>query len=243
MKMCIGFVVLAALLQGCGRTGADHSAVLAETQVSSLELLPAYQKWDPVLVDQLKAKAKALAERELGRMAATEMLYRNVVESQTPAYDQLPSSLGAWVKIYRNFEGYEVKDIIRSDSYLSPIEYEIEYRYTIMSTRPVMSLGAEGAQSAIKNSFFDPVADRTVVYTYKCDAWGNAVGDLPKLLDRVNYYTRDNKWGTKKIEGTNPTSPWPPQGIPAGGFGGAQGFPPTQFPNQPPFPQEAPQPE
>ncbi|MEK7793998.1 MAG: hypothetical protein AAB353_05695 [Candidatus Hydrogenedentota bacterium] len=242
MKTCFGIIILAVFLQGCGRTGVDGFGDLEEAAASPAETLPAYQKWDPAFVDQLKAKANALAERELGRMAATEMLYRNVVELQTPGIDQLPDGTGAWVKIYRSFEGYEIKDIVRSDSYLSPIEYEIEYRYTIFSTRPLSQLEADGAARAAKDSFFDPLAVRTVSNTYKCDAWGNVVGDFPNLLDRVNYFTRDVDW--RDETGYEKTiNPFKTPEMREMVFGGAQGFPPVQIPNQPPFPQEAPQPQ
>lgn len=139
--------------------------------------------------DMLLEKANALAESEMARLAATELVYRNQVETQEFVLPVVGSRTGTVIKMYREFTGYEVIDVVRSDSLLCPIEIAVRYDFDMLGTQP-RSFGAPDAETLTRNDFeFDVLWQGNLAHVYQCDREGELLGALLEL-PRANFYER-----------------------------------------------------
>ncbi len=143
-------------------------------------------------VAKLTEKAHQLAESEMARMSAAEMIYRNKVqvnETSIPAMilgESLKTTV--YLKIYRNFTGYEVEDIVFSDSVLYPVTYEIRYEYDVLATthRGSHLLNANSLSSQDRE--FKLLRHSSTTQRYRCDRSGSYKGAPAGLLSRPNLF-------------------------------------------------------
>src|SRR5262245_45380293 len=121
------------VLAGCTPPTESGDSVEATEKEGDVVQIP--DMTDPRLIEDeyaahLLKKGQELAQRELGRMAAAELTYRNKAEfHQLPHGDLFADGQGTFVKLYRNFTGYEIEDIYRSESFLYPIAYQIRFSF------------------------------------------------------------------------------------------------------------------
>ena len=147
---------------------------------------------EPGYIDMLKAKAAALAESELARMAAVELMYRSRVqlyESEDPVF---LNKFGVYMKLHRNFKGYRLIDIVRSESLMFPIVFEIRYEFDLLGTKE-HSMDARNAKELAKEERdLRVLGNYGFSRLYRCDAAGNVVGGAGQFLPRPDLYELDS---------------------------------------------------
>ncbi len=213
---CSISALVLALFMGCtppnstqtNQTSDDVSA--ASTDVVHLPNLT-----DPRVIEEaysahLLKKAKELAERELGRMAAAELTYRNKATfNQIPSGSLFAEGQGTYIKLYRNFTGYEIEDIYRSESFLYPVAYQVRFNFDMLATPPRSSTLQDAQKVAQTDVEFSVIGTFSLVRRYRADRNGEYVGNLPDLPPRPNYHTR--------AEGTEEAGAALPNNLPPGG--------------------------
>ncbi len=218
MKMFIPFLVLSILALGCSQTNLSGSS-------SSPPAAPSPAIRSKAFVDMLKEKAADLAEADLTRFNVADAAYKAKVQLHT---QDLPmGETGIYIKMYRHFTGYEVRDIYRSDSLIYPIAYAIRFYYEIVATAPQhMDLpGAE--EKAKRDNEFKVVSKHSITRYYACDDDGDYAGNLPEVPARPNYYTRFQ--GIDPEPGAVRPNPLPPAAVNVGVQGGTlDGVPPIR---------------
>ena len=152
---------------------------------------------DPVLnrpgasyTDMLIRKAQELAEKELGRMSAAELTYRNTVSFQELVGPMFTPGTGNYMKMYRSFNEFTIKDIYRSESFVYPVAVEIEFKYQFLNTQPRSSALPNARALSRADTRFSVVGSYTLTRRYRCDGEGNYTGRLPELPPRPNFYRR-----------------------------------------------------
>ena len=73
--------------------------------------------------DFLRGEAVKLAEAELARLSAIELVYRNKVYYHSFSIPQTWLKGGAYVKMYRQFTDYSVVNITHTTSLLHPVAF------------------------------------------------------------------------------------------------------------------------
>ena len=140
--------------------------------------------------DYLKQKATDLAEADMARLSAVELVYRDKMYYYGYQNSVATISHGAYAKMYRQFTGYEVLDIIHSDSLFHPILFTIEFDCDILVTEPVFveRESRKEAQNAHTNKTYRFQRSHKVRRTYTCDEKGSPQQPLPPPLERPNYW-------------------------------------------------------
>ena len=131
-------------------------------------------------VEMLKEKACALAEAEIVKFNEIEQQYRDEVEFHE-FMTVAPTRL--FQKSYREFRDYELTDIYRSDSYLTPVVYEIKYSFDYYTTPQRHIEGdEEGAKKTCQDDQgFKLYTSNSLVRRYRCNAEGEYDGKLADL--------------------------------------------------------------
>lgn len=141
----------------------------------------------PEFVEMLKAKAEALAKSELARLREAEKLYKD--EVFTELYEDHPfnPSLGVVYKRYRQYTGYTIADIRRTESFVAPIGIVIDFDYQLMGTllRPTDMENAEGLTA--EDTEFSSLKERTLRRVYDCDMHGGIM-TVPPPPPPDTYY-------------------------------------------------------
>ncbi len=147
--------------------------------------------------DYLEQKAHELAEADLARLSAIELVYRNKMYYYGFEIPSSNISHGAYAKMYREFTGYELVDITHSDSLFHPILFAIEFNYDILLSEPVFveRENRKDAQNAYINKNYHFHRSDNVRRTYLCDEKGSPRQPLPPPLARPNYWDK----GTKQL--------------------------------------------
>ena len=147
--------------------------------------------------DYLEQKALDIAETEMARLSAIELVYRNKMYYYGFEIPGINLSHGAYAKMYRQFTSYEVVDITSSDSLLQPILFVIEFNYDILLSEPVFveQENREDALTAYINKNYHFHRGDKVRRTYSCDEKGSPQQPLPPPLERPNYWDK----GTKQL--------------------------------------------
>ncbi len=195
-------VAIAAGIAGCTPTQPGNSASNDNLSTSGTNV--------DAFREMLQGKAQEIAERDLARIMATELLYRNVTEYFEPIHRGRQMSVPLWVKQYRHYRSYEIADIYRSDSYLYPIVYEIHYLYDYLHTQRREILQTPNAkQVAMKDQDFMVSGSGALIRRYRCDSDGNYIGDLPEIPPRPTFeFYPSGKRIREKNEGIpNPIPP------------------------------------
>ena len=186
--------------------------------VSALILAATYRVPAAVKIDQvvessneyaepavLIEKANALGKSEIARLAAAEMIYRNKVYIHA---FQLDGSSGQpirlFMKLYRQFTGYEVVDIERSSSVLRPLKISIRFNYDRIGTRDVKgNTGDTELRSQVEADVaFITHDSESIVREYPCNAQGEVVKLPSPVLDRPNFWWKNGRepYGVAWIE-------------------------------------------
>ncbi len=146
--------------------------------------------------ETLMERARQLAEQELARLSAAEMIYRNKVYDHVYVDEDNGVRTDILMKYYRNFRGAEVLDLKRTDSLLYPLEFVIRYDFDMLGTRTEAGLPTTMAETAkkVKNdNSFRVYASDSLVRQYRCDASGEHDQSIAELLPRPNYWEL-NPW-------------------------------------------------
>lgn len=110
--ICTALVLLAVSL-ACGRNSASFGV--------------------PDIV-VLREAGNRLAESEMKRLQALEEPRKDELIRSPTMNPFTYGTSGIYSRVYREYTGYEVKDIRLKDSLLSPVEYEIAYEFKVFST-------------------------------------------------------------------------------------------------------------
>lgn len=160
------------LIIGCARPGTNDTS-------------------DSTDSDELIAKAEALAQSELMRLNAIEMVYRNIPEVHRYSSPATLTPESGWVKVYRRISSFEVNDVRRTDSVLHPVIYEVDYKYDVFGTLyrnnriiNALELSRSDSQFAIRYS-------GVIKHTYQCDTNGDLVKNTGLILTRPNFFIDD----------------------------------------------------
>ena len=198
----IAVVFVPILALGCGAPSEELAAVADAASEAAVEVVSfesrdssdtdivEYGGAEIAYVAHLTERARALGRRELGRMAAAELIYRNSTEfHELMGVVFLPGS-GVHLKMYRNFTDFSIEDIYRSESYLYPVAFEIRFSYDLLGTPPRSADLPNAAALAQKDLEFSLLGRFSLVRRYRADGDGNYTGNLPALPPRPNFYHR-----------------------------------------------------
>lgn len=138
----------------------------------------------------LRERATGLAEAEIARLSAIELIYRNKTFRYSFESRQVDLSGSAFGKMYRQFTGFEIMDIVHSDSLLLPLVIDIEFSYDLLGTKviPVDAKKPQNAKIAQSDHDFRLVAQKTIQLQYDWDEQGNVIGPELDFLARPNHY-------------------------------------------------------
>lgn len=191
LRATVALILISVLLGGCLRSGSGQGNAGAESQRSG-EAVSLAVAHDALAhhAESIRAKAEAFAQAELARMNAAEMMYRNKVtlhEITIPASGNISR---VKVKMYREFTGYEVVDIYRSDSVLAPIVYEIKYQYNLYSTPARNSANKVEYELAEHDTKFFLDGQYAITRRYPCAPNGEYAGTLPPLPPRPDFFAK-----------------------------------------------------
>lgn len=129
----------------------------------------------------LQIRADELAQSEIARLAAEALLHRSRATLHETRLPVIGSKVGVYLKIYREFTGYEVVDIVRSNSVLYPIEMVIRFDFDVLATE-VRGMSEPDAQVHAQADFrFRVFRQNSVTRRYRCDSQGNTADTLPEL--------------------------------------------------------------
>lgn len=218
------FAIAAVATAGCSMpapetTGAaDPGAAEKSSVAREAPASPALTKPDATYVELLMRKAKELAERELGRMSAAELTYRNTVSFQELVGTMFTPGTGNYMKMYRSFNDFSIRDIYRSESFVFPVAVEIQFEYQFLNTQPRPSTLPDAEALSKSDTRFSIAGTYTLTRRYRCDGEGNYTGRLPELPPRPDYYRR----GLDQAAEPNAAQP---NRLPAGGPGAGTALP------------------
>ena len=158
---------------------------------------------DRAFVAMLKEKAAALAQAEMAKYNALDELYKDKVEFSSLSIPVIGSSSGAYLKQYRRFEGFEIKDIYyRPESLLYPIVFEISFDYETFATDVVHATTPDAAEAAKAMTQFNSYGRYALTRRFRCDMNGNYVGSLPPRPPIPNFFSRQSP--VEEKEGSRP---------------------------------------
>jgi len=143
-------------------------------------------------VERMKRAAAKIGDAEIAKFNAQELKYKDEVlfSSIGTILPEMDFGNGVFMKRYRVFKGYELKDIVKTDSMVAPYILVIEYSYDFMMTPAHDARNAgdtEARDLAAKDTEFK--ADLFhLIRRYHCDAKGNFVGKISDLPPLENFY-------------------------------------------------------
>lgn len=173
--------VMVGLVIGCQQPPAPPVQQVVETPVAKPETPAEYAQ-------RLRLRAHEIAQGELSRLAAADLVYRSSSELHETLNLRTGVPMGLYMKIYRNFTGAEVMSIDQTSSLLAPVAVTIRYDYDLIgTTMHIMSDKTSKAKSQ-KDTDYSVVSRFFVTRRYLCDTDGFVVGDLPPLLSRAQYW-------------------------------------------------------
>ncbi len=142
-------------------------------------------------IEALKQKADTFAQSEMARYNAIELIYKNIPELHTTRVPINNNLIKGWTKTYRRFTEYEVVDIVRSESMLSPIQYEITFHYEQYNT-PYRKTDAPNAQQLCEDDFeYELRFTESLTRTFACDTQGELLESVSAPPERPLYFKRD----------------------------------------------------
>lgn len=204
----IGIPVLAALavaawvVGGCGRYAPVADSTGAERDSARFGVMHHPFEY----ARHLQAKAGKLAEAEISRLSAAEMIYRNEAKLYTTHVPITMELTGGWTKLYREYTNYDVFDVYRSESLIYPVTIELRFEYDLVGT-PYRSIhGSESMKQAQTDTDYSVVRSGTLIRRYRCDALGDYVGKIPDLPPRPHYF-EDQDPTAAQGAGSNPYPP------------------------------------
>lgn len=149
-------------------------------------------------IEELQEKASVIGQRELERFNAADLIYKNIPEFHSTIIPIMNKKRSIWVKTYRKYTGFSVLDISQSSSFISPILYEIEYKYTQFSTSYRVIGDRENAQQlSLEDSQFSLILSDSFTRQYLCNKEGDLTGSLPPLPIRPDYF--QSSYGSKVV--------------------------------------------
>jgi hypothetical protein len=154
--------------------------------------------------------ANELAVTELAKFKELEERYSSRVRFYKNRAHPFNPESGVYIKWYREFSGYEVLDIMQSNSVLRPIIYEVRFDYTFMHTKWLSSLDAD--EFLDKDPLRDARAETEFradgVYSlyrrYPCNRAGEYLGGLNPIPPRdfipsIDYKTVVDGWSPRDL--------------------------------------------
>jgi hypothetical protein len=144
-------------------------------------------------VDMLKRAAGKIASSEMAKFNALELQDKDkvVFSSIGTILPEMDYGTGIYMKRYRKFTRYELKDIVKSDSMVAPYILVIDYTYDFMMTPPKAAKSPTdkaAEDAAAKETEFAPTTEH-LVRRYHCDPNGNFVGKISDLPPPENFYS------------------------------------------------------
>lgn len=140
---------------------------------------------------RLEQKARTLAQAELARLNAIEMVYRNIPMQHSIITPGTSQRLFGWTKIYRRFSYAKVRDVIRSESLLAPIKYKIEYGYEVFATDYRKEIDGPALEQTLTDNRYRILRTNVLHVDYACDESGNPKGDIQEYLPRPKIFESD----------------------------------------------------
>jgi len=159
-------------------------------------------------VDRLLRSAYRLAEQELAQFRKSEEMYKDKLMTHPFTLNPFHPGAKMYVKWYRDFTGYEVRDIYRSDSFLWPAVFEVAYNYDLMHTdiRTTIErdefLGLDPREQAAEDTEFEKGNSFTVIRRYRAKLDGEVENNLPPMPSRDVF---PNARNPVLVEGWTPT--------------------------------------
>jgi hypothetical protein len=144
--------------------------------------------YDPALTAELTTKARALAENELRRLSEAEAAYRDMSRLHRHGQNPFMPDLGVYAKTYREYTGYELADIRRTDSLLRPYEYVVTYEFDVLSTEGRTSQSGNSPELSRRDAEFEALRKGAHTLRYRCAPTGDFAGPPPSAPAPVGYY-------------------------------------------------------
>lgn len=148
---------------------------------------------DDVIAD-LMNKAGKVAMAELERFNATQEVYKDKVGLHMTPFNPLAEESGMFLKTYQTYDSYEVIDLLRTESFLYPVEYVIQYTYSFYHTLPHHTtelnqfLDIDPKRLAEAETEFTKDGDHTFARRYLADRDGKVREDQFRPIMNHHYY-------------------------------------------------------
>lgn len=144
-------------------------------------------------VSMLGKACVTLAESEVKRMNQIELTYKDELKLYINEGHPFRADAGIYMKWYRHFTGYRIVDIIRGDSFLRPIIYEIEFAFDFYRTNIHSTMDEDTFRDiqpldlAMAETEYAKYGEFLLIRRYAADATGKVVHDLPEMGPREMY--------------------------------------------------------
>lgn len=140
--------------------------------------------------DFLTQKAAELADAELARLSAIELMYRDKTYFHSYRMSQGNIFGAAYAKIYRQFTDSRLVDITRSESILHPLVLTIDFDYDILASELILSniKDRQKAFAAHNLKTYTVSRSATTRRVYICDEKARPLDPLPPPLPRPNVW-------------------------------------------------------
>lgn len=167
--VCLAFA-LPLLVTACGGSGSKQALGVPD-------------------IVALREAAARLAETELVRLQALEEPRKEKL-ILSPTMNPFTIGTGIWSRVYREYTGYEIKDIRLKDSLMHPVEFEITYAFKVFAT-PGRNEDFKGAKELAEAEHeFEFRRETSLDLVYQADLSGE-VGELPPDPPHDQYHPRE----------------------------------------------------
>lgn len=139
----------------------------------------------------LRNKAIQLAQAELAKMNAIELVYRN--KSNKYSAGKAEFSVEVFAKMYRRFTDYDLLDISLSESVLYPVTMSIEYKFDMLATPARNVTMPNSREQSRRDTAFRVHSRHTLRRRYSCDENGNLLRSATEYLGRPSFFRQLTK--------------------------------------------------
>lgn len=139
--------------------------------------------------DTLMGWATALGQRELEKLAAAEMLYRNHTYQHLLNTGDLDPHVH-YGKYFREFRGFDIENIELTGSVIHPVKYTIRYDFDLFGTvfRSGSIRDTHLAKEARADYFVTQDLKDSIVREYSSDERCRPIATESPILERPNYW-------------------------------------------------------
>ena len=184
------FLVGAVLLSGCseplgflGVEKVERQTEVVQNTGTSFNSLGMTKEG----IMDFSERINRLAESELARMNAAELMYRDTVYRHTFRTADTGEVYDVYAKVYRHYSGYKLLDLHRSRSRGNELSFRIRFDSEVLTSEARFARDSGSLEAAQGDSAFDMLGGDAVVQAYPFGRSRFIPGYLPPTPERPAY--------------------------------------------------------